>query len=66
MKSVIAITFVALLAGCGSMHMRSGSNTSGSNTSGASNVRTSDAGSGMSSQYEQDQNRIFNMWVGGQ
>lgn len=60
MKSVIAITFVALLAGCGSMHMRSGSNTSG-----ASNVRTSDAGSGMSSQYEQDQNRIFNMWVGG-
>lgn len=64
MKSVIAITCIALLAGCGSMNMRSGSSTSG--TSG---VRTSDAGSGMSSQYDQgmtDQNKIFNMWVGGQ
>lgn len=63
MKSVIAITCIALLAGCGSMHMRSGSSTSGTSDT------SSGAGSGMSSQSGRDMSdpdKIFNMWVGGQ
>lgn len=52
MKSVIIIAALGLLAGCGSMHMQSGS-------SGSSSYSSSGWG-----QEPSAQDRIFNSWVG--